>query len=61
MNTKHRIRVAPIDAHAAIARAHANRAKHLGHALAQVPGLFKRLTAHLRPARHRMPHGGAWV
>jgi hypothetical protein len=61
MNTRHRIRVAPIDSHAAIARAHANRAKHLGFALAQASVLFKRLAAQLRPGRPHLPHTGTWA
>jgi hypothetical protein len=62
MNTRNRrLRVPTIDAHAAIARAHADRAEHIRFAIAQVPGLLKRLSAKLRPNRQRLPQTGAWA
>jgi hypothetical protein len=61
MNTKNRLHIARIDTHAAIAHAHAVRAEHLRFALAQVPGLLKRLAGKLRPDRHRLPQTGAWA
>jgi hypothetical protein len=61
MKTRNRLRVPTVDVHAALARAHADRAEHIRIALAQVPGLLKRLSAKLRPSRHRLPHTGAWA
>jgi len=50
-----------VDVHAALARAHADRAEYIRFALAQVPGLVKRLSAKLRPDRQRLPQTGAWA
>jgi len=59
MNTKNRTYVTPVDVHAALARAHADRGEYIRIALAEVPALVKRLTAKLR--RQRLPHTGAWA
>jgi len=61
MKTRNHLRVPAVDVHAAIARAHADRAEHLRFAIAQVPSLLKRLSAKLRPNRHRLPQTGAWA
>jgi hypothetical protein len=61
MKSRNRLRVPTVDVHAAIARAHSDRAEHLRFALHQVPGLLKRLSTKLRPNRHRLPQTGAWA
>ena len=57
MNTKNRSYITPIDVHAALARAHADRAEYFRSALAGLPALAKRLAAKLP----RLPHKGAWA
>jgi hypothetical protein len=57
MNSKDYIH--PTDAHAALARAHADRAEYIRLAFAGLPALAKRLAARLRP--HRLPRKGAWA
>ena len=49
----------PVDVHAALARAHADRGEYISIALAGVPALLKRLVATVR--RTRAPHKGAWA
>ena len=49
MNTKNRTYIRPVDVHAALARAHADRGEYIRIALAGVPALAKRLAAKLRP------------
>ena len=49
----------PVDVHAALARAHADRAEYINQALAELPILFKFLASAFR--RHRAPHKGAWA
>jgi hypothetical protein len=61
MNTQDRLYIRPVDAHAALARAHADRAEYIGFAIAKLPVLLKRLTARLRPNRNRLPQAGAWA
>ena len=51
----------PVDLHAALARAHADRAEYIGLALAKLPALVKRLTGKRRTNRQRLPHKGAWA
>jgi hypothetical protein len=51
----------PVDVHAALARAHADRAEYIRLALAKLPVLAKRVSAKVRPQRHRMPRAGAWA
>lgn len=53
--------IRPVDIHAAMARAHADRAEYIRQALIKLPGLVKRAVSHLRPNRHRLPHNGAWA
>ena len=50
----------PIDVHAALAHAHAERAEYIGLAFAQLPALVKRVAHKLRGNR-RLPHKGAWA
>jgi hypothetical protein len=61
MNRHDRLQIRPVDLHAAVARAHADRAEYIGFALTKVPALVKRLTARLRPSRQRLPQAGAWA
>jgi hypothetical protein len=61
MKTLHQIDVGPIDIHVAIARAHADRAEHIGFAVAKVTALIKRAAAKVRPNRRRMPNKGVWA
>jgi hypothetical protein len=61
MNTQDRLHIRPVDLHAAVARAHADRAEYIGYAIAKVPGLVKRLSAKLRRNRTRLPQAGAWA
>jgi hypothetical protein len=49
----------PVDVHAALARAQADRAEYVRTAFAQIPALVKRLAARLRG--HRLPRNGAWA
>ena len=57
MNTHDRLSIRPVDVHAALARAHADRAEYVRRALGGVPVLLKRLAARLR----RQPQAGAWA
>jgi hypothetical protein len=61
MNSQDRLSIRPVDIHAAVARAHADRAEYIGYAVAKMPVLLKRLTAKLRPNRTGLPRGGAWA
>jgi hypothetical protein len=61
MKTNNRDYLRPVDVHSALARAHAERAEYIGQLAAKVPGLVKRLAAHLRPNHQRLPHDGAWA
>jgi hypothetical protein len=61
MNTQDRLSIRPVDIHAALASAHADRAEYIGFAIAKVPVLLKRLIARLRPNRAGLPQGGAWA
>ena len=68
MTTKHRV---PSDAiglaeiEAIMIQAQAYRAEVVremtGLMFRRVAALLKRLTAHLRPSRHHLPHKGAWA
>jgi hypothetical protein len=60
MNAHERTYIRPVDVHAALARAHADRAAYIGLALSTLPALAKRLVSKLRPNR-RLPHKGAWA
>jgi hypothetical protein len=59
MNTQDRFYIRPVDLHAALARAHADRAEYIRTAVGEVPVLLKRLTARFRPNRQRLPQAGA--
>ncbi len=48
----------PVDVHAALARAHADRAEYIRLALIGLPALAKRVAGKLRP---HLPHKGAWA
>ncbi len=48
-----------VDVHAALARAHADRAEYVQIAVNGVAAAFKRLAAKLRHGRQ--PHKGAWA
>jgi uncharacterized protein (DUF736 family) len=61
MKTSTRTYHQPIDVHAALARAHADRGEYIRIALAEVPALAKRVTAKLRTIRRRQPKAGAWA
>lgn len=61
MKTQDRLHIRPVDVHAALARAHADRAEYIGLALAKLPALVKRLTGKRRANRQRLPHKGAWA
>jgi hypothetical protein len=61
MKSHKRSYIRPVDIHAALARAHADRAEYIGRALAKLPGLAKRLLSHLRPNLQRLPHSGIWA
>jgi hypothetical protein len=54
MNTLDRSYIQPVDAHSALARAHADRAEYVRMAIAGVPVLLQRLVARLRPNRERL-------
>jgi hypothetical protein len=60
MNANDRLYIRPVDVHAALARAHADRAEYIRIAFAEVPALLKRVAAKLRRNR-RLPHKGAWA
>jgi hypothetical protein len=55
MKTHSRSQIHTIDVHAALARAHADRAEYVHTVMAAVPALAKRLAAQLR-AGHRRLH-----
>jgi hypothetical protein len=59
MNTHDRTKTRPVDLHAALARAHADRAEYIGLALGKLPALIKRAARKLRP--NRLPRKGAWA
>jgi len=59
MNTQDRFYIRPVDVHAALARANADRGEYIHLAIAGVPVLLKRLTARFRPNRQRLPQAGA--
>jgi hypothetical protein len=61
MNTQDRTYMRPVDIHAALARAHADRAEYIRLALAGVPAVLKRIVARLRPNRQRLPKTGVWA
>jgi hypothetical protein len=61
MSTKSRNYLDPVDVHAALARAHADRGEYLRLAVAGLPTLVKRVASKLRFSRERLPHNGAWV
>jgi hypothetical protein len=61
MKTRNRSNYQPVDIHAALASAHADRAEYIRIAFAEVPALVKRVTAKLRTARRRQPKAGAWA
>ena len=61
MKTHQRLHPRKVDVHAALARAHADRAEYIGLAFAAVPALLKRLSAKFRPHRKRLPRGGVWA
>jgi len=61
MKNHSQIRIPRVDVHSALAHAHADRAEYIRLALAEVPALLKRLAAHLRPSRQRLPHTGTWI
>ena len=60
MKTHTRLNNRQVDVHAALARAHADRAEYIRTAIAAVPALLKRLTAKGRPHR-KHPRAGAWA
>ncbi len=51
----------PVDVHAALARAHADRGEYVRLALLRLPTLVKRVAAKLRFGRARLPRNGAWA
>jgi hypothetical protein len=59
MNTQDRFYIRPVDVHAALARAHADRAEYIRTAVGEGPMLLKRLVAQLRPNRQRLPQACA--
>jgi hypothetical protein len=59
MKTHERLHVHHIDVHAALARAHADRAEYVRTAMVAVPALVKRLSTRFRPNRPRLPRTGA--
>jgi hypothetical protein len=61
MNANNRLYIRPVDVHAALARAHADRGEYISSAIAKVPSLLKRLGGKLRPSRQRLPQSGAWA
>lgn len=61
MKTHERLHTRPVDVHAALARAHADRAEYFRMAIAAVPALLKRLTAKGRSRRKHLPRAGAWA
>ncbi len=61
MNTENHIFNGPVDVHAALARAHADRGEYISMAFAEVPALLKRLLAAVRHRRHHTQGKGAWA
>jgi len=61
MKNRKRNYIEPVDVHAALARAHADRGEYIAKAAAALPALVKRVAAKLRPSRDRLPHNGAWA
>jgi hypothetical protein len=61
MKTLDELHIPPIDIHAAIARAHADRAEYIGLAATKVSALIKRVAAKVRPNRQRLPQTGVWA
>jgi hypothetical protein len=61
MKTLDEIHIAPVDSHAAIARAHADRAEYIRLALVKASALIKRLAAKASPNRQRLPQTGLWA
>jgi hypothetical protein len=58
VNTHYRNYIEPMDVHAALAHAHADRAAYIRMALVAIPPMLKRLNAWLRPNRDRLPQTG---
>ena len=54
MKTHSRSQIHTIDVHAALARAHADRAEYVRTAITAVPALAKRLAAQFRPSHWRL-------
>jgi hypothetical protein len=54
MKTHKRSQIRPVDVHAALARAHADRADYIRTAVTAVPALVKRLAAQVRPNNRRL-------
>ncbi len=61
MKTHPKLHSRPVDVHAALARAHADRAEYIRTAIAAVPALVKRLTGKGRAHRKHQPRAGAWA
>jgi hypothetical protein len=61
MNTHEYTYIRPADVHAALARAHADRAEYVRLAITAVPALVKRLVTRFRPSRQRLPQAGVWA
>jgi hypothetical protein len=59
MNTQDRFYIRPVDLHAALARANADRADYVRTAIVAVPALVKRLAARFRAHRQHLPQAGA--
>lgn len=53
--------ISPSAIEALVRQARADRAEVMRAALVQVPGLFRRFLAHMRPSRHQLPQSGAWA
>ncbi len=61
MNAKNRNYIRPVDVHAALARAHADRGEYIRIALAGLAAQVKRVAGKLRANRQRLPRTGAWA
>jgi hypothetical protein len=61
MKNHRRNYIEPVDVHAALARAHADRGEYIAKAVTALPALVRRVAAKLRPNRDRLPHNGAWA
>jgi hypothetical protein len=55
------VSISPSELEAILSHARAERADVMRAALSQLPGLLKRLVAHLRPSRQHLPQTGAWA